>query len=204
MEEHEMVIERVIMSLDNPQHAIILRQKDGSLHLPIWVGQLEANSISYFLREIDISRPMSHDLMYNVVRALGGMIERVVVHTLDNDTFYAHIEIKAQGRLTQIDARPSDAIALSLRAKVPIYASEEVVTKAGLEHPDKETAKSEKTRQDTSNPRQGSIRRPEPLGREERRLLSLFEKFVDSLENVDLEDKDQDKKGNNPDTPYSG
>ena len=106
---------------------IILRDSDGQRVLPIWVGVFEANAIALQIENIEPTRPMTHDLLRNVISDLRGEVEKVVVCDLKGNTFYALIYVRIGDESVAVDARPSDAIALALRAGVPIFAEESVV-----------------------------------------------------------------------------
>lgn len=105
---------------------IILRDDAQERVLPIWVGPVEANAIALQIENVATQRPMTHDLLRNVIEGLGAQLVRAIIHDLHESTFYAFLEIELGGERTLIDARPSDALALSLRAKVPIFVNEQV------------------------------------------------------------------------------
>jgi hypothetical protein len=109
---------------------IILRDKDGQRVLPIWVGVFEANAIALQIENATTPRPMTHDLLKNVIQDLRGRIEKIVVSDLKENTFYALIYLSVGGEMMAIDARPSDAIALALRARAPIFVEEKVIDHA--------------------------------------------------------------------------
>ena len=109
---------------------IILRDKDGQRVLPIWVGVFEANAIALQIENVTPQRPMTHDLLKNVISDLRGRIEKIVVSDLKDNTFFALIYLNVNGEAMAIDARPSDAIALALRARAPIFVEEEVIDHA--------------------------------------------------------------------------
>ncbi len=109
---------------------IILKDQDDKRALPIWVGIFEANAIALELEKISTPRPMTHDLIKNILDGLGANVQQVVVNDLKDNTFFAVIEISVNGNLVNIDSRPSDAIALALRVNAPIFVTEKVVTKA--------------------------------------------------------------------------
>ena len=109
---------------------IILKDMDEKSALPIWVGLIEASAIATELENIKLSRPMTHDLMKNMLEALGVKISKVVVSELHDNTFYAHIILDQKGKEIDLDSRPSDAIALALRTKAPIFVDKEVIAKS--------------------------------------------------------------------------
>jgi hypothetical protein len=109
---------------------VILRDKDGHRVLPIWVGVFEANAIALQIENVTPQRPMTHDLLNNVIHDLKADIQKIVVSDLKENTFYALIHLAIGGEVTVIDARPSDAIALALRARAPIYVEDAVIDNA--------------------------------------------------------------------------
>ena len=109
---------------------VILRDKDGQKVLPIWVGIFEANAIALQIENIATPRPMTHDLLRNVIHDLKAEVEKIVVCDLQENTFYALIYLSLNGDTVAIDARPSDAIALALRARAPIFVEEKVIDHA--------------------------------------------------------------------------
>ena len=109
---------------------IILRDEAGGRVLPIWVGIFEANAIALQIENITTPRPMTHDLLRNVIRDLNASVQKIVVCDLKDNTFYALIYVAIGEDITAIDARPSDAIALALRASAPIYVEESVIDNA--------------------------------------------------------------------------
>ena len=109
---------------------IILRDEAGGRVLPIWVGIFEANAIALQIENITTPRPMTHDLLRNVIRDLNGTVQKIVVCDLKENTFYALIYVAIGEDVTAIDARPSDAIALALRASAPIFVEESVIDNA--------------------------------------------------------------------------
>ena len=162
----EMTIDSIRMSLMNYQRVVILKEKDGERYLPIWIGPAEADSIAIKLQDVEVPRPMTHDLLCSAIQALGAKVNSIVVNELRNDTFYARIFIVVNGRDLEIDSRPSDAIALAVRVEVPIYADEAVLEKAGILLP--------------ADGKQGD------LSDDELNKLSPFKDFVDTLNLDDL------------------
>jgi bifunctional DNase/RNase len=123
----EMTIKGLMVDPITNMPIIILRDQSGDRVLPIWVGIFEANAIALQMENIATPRPMTHDLLRNVIGELKGRVQKVVVSELRENTFYALIYIEAGGELLAIDARPSDAIALALRARAPILVEEAVL-----------------------------------------------------------------------------
>ena len=126
----EMTIKGLMIDPITNMPIIILRDKDGQRVLPIWVGVFEANAIALQIENVATPRPMTHDLLKNVIQDLKAEIQKVVVSDLRENTFYAIIYLDAQGETVAIDARPSDAIALALRAHAPIYVEDSVIANA--------------------------------------------------------------------------
>jgi len=109
---------------------IILKEIDGEQTLPIWIGLLEATAIASEIEGVKFSRPMTHDLLKNILDNTDSKIEKIEICDLKDNTFYAYIHLTSRGNTISIDSRPSDAIALALRAHVPIFVSEEVLKKS--------------------------------------------------------------------------
>ena len=109
---------------------VILKDKEGERVLPIWVGIFEANAIALQIENIATPRPMTHDLLRNIITDLDGSVDRVVVSDLKDNTFFAIIHLTVRGERVAIDARPSDAIALALRTRSPILVEETVIDNA--------------------------------------------------------------------------
>lgn len=126
----EMTIKGLMVDPITNMPIIILRDKDGQRVLPIWVGVFEANAIALQIENISTPRPMTHDLLKNVIEDLGGAIQKVVVCDLKENTFYALVYVVRGGETVAIDARPSDAIALALRARAPILVDDSVIEHA--------------------------------------------------------------------------
>jgi bifunctional DNase/RNase len=172
----EMTIESIRVSLMNYQRVVILKEKSSDRYLPIWIGPAEADAIAVQLQEVSVPRPLTHDLLRSVIDTLGAVVNHVLVNDLSNDTFYARIVLDVNGGSMEIDSRPSDAIALAVRAKVPIFADEQVLDKAGVLL-DKE-----------GEPVEGGERAK--VGPEELEKMSAFKDFIESL---DLDDFDKRK-----------
>lgn len=125
---------------------VILRDADEKSFLPIWVGVFEANAIALQLEGIQTPRPMTHDLLKDVISKLGASIERVVITKLQDNTFFAEIHVVVEGRSLVIDSRPSDAIALSLRTSSPVFVEEEVLEKSRAQDDSAEAQSHERLR----------------------------------------------------------
>lgn len=109
---------------------VILKDAGSQLFLPIWIGVFEANAIALRVEGVETPRPMTHDLLHSTVEQLGGAIEKILISDLQDNTFYARIFVHRDGEIIEVDARPSDAIALALRAEAPIFVSRPVLEKA--------------------------------------------------------------------------
>lgn len=113
------------------RYVIVLKALDDELYLPIRIGPYEAKAITIRLKDVDMPRPLTHDLLKNVIGEMGGEISRIVVNDLRHNTFYALITVNVAGQALEIDSRPSDAIALAVRASAPVFVTEDVMDQAG-------------------------------------------------------------------------
>ena len=132
----ELVGVRIELPTNTP--ILLLKEVDGTRFLPIWIGANEATAIALALEGIQPQRPMTHDLMKTMAKALGGTIDRVVVTELRDGTFYADLVIAREGDEVRVSARPSDAIALAARTDAKLFAAQEVIDEAGVEIQDEE------------------------------------------------------------------
>jgi len=126
----EMTIKGLMVDPITNTPIVILRDQDGQRVLPIWVGIFEANAIALQIENVTTPRPMTHDLLRNVISDLKASVDRIVVCDLQDNTYYALIYLTRNGETMAIDARPSDAIALALRTRAPIYVEETVIDHA--------------------------------------------------------------------------
>ena len=126
----EMSIKGLMVDPVTNTPIVILRDKEGQKVLPIWVGMFEANAIALQIENIATPRPMTHDLLRNVIHDLKAEVQKIVVCDLQEDTFYALIYLELNGGTVAIDARPSDAIALALRTRAPIFVEDSVIDNA--------------------------------------------------------------------------
>jgi bifunctional DNase/RNase len=125
--EVEMKIRGLMMDLVTNMPIVVLKDLNGSSILPIWVGIYEANAIALEIEKVQTPRPMTHDLLKNVLLGLDVRVQKVVVNELKDDTFYALIWVERGGQIMSIDSRPSDALALALRVDCPIFVDDEVL-----------------------------------------------------------------------------
>ncbi len=173
----EVVIDSIRISLISQHRIVMLRDVDGDRQLPIWIGPCEAESITLELQDTQIARPLTHDLLKNVIEATKGKISHILINELRDQVFYARLYIDINGNLTDIDCRPSDAIALAVRAKVPIFIDEAVMDETGIV-PEPDLS-------DVDEP--GEM----PPAAEDEEVLDAFADFVDSLDLDDFEDEDK-------------
>jgi bifunctional DNase/RNase len=137
----------VRVELPTNQPIVLLKENDGERFLPIWIGAMEATAIAFALQGIVTARPMTHDLMKNLLEELTVRVERIVITELRDGTFYAVIHMQQNGTKYEVSSRPSDAIALAVRVNVPIFADEEVLAEASIVIRDDEEQEVEKFRE---------------------------------------------------------
>jgi bifunctional DNase/RNase len=140
----EMTIKGLMVDPVTNTPIVVLRDAEGQKVLPIWVGVFEANAIAVQIENVPTPRPMTHDLLKNVIYDLHATVERIVVTDLKENTFFALIHLNVAGERVVIDARPSDAIALALRASAPIFVEERVIEQSRLVEPSTPQAESER------------------------------------------------------------
>ncbi len=126
------VVESVRASLVTQHRVVILKEVHGERHLPIWIGAYEAEAIAMEVQGASAARPLPYDLLLALIGGLGGAVDRVLVAGLAEDVFYARVVVRRRARWVELDARPSDAIALAVRAGVPILVDEAVMERAGV------------------------------------------------------------------------
>jgi bifunctional DNase/RNase len=175
----EMTIDSIRVSLMNYQRVVILKEKEAERYLPIWIGPAEADAIAVKLQGVNVPRPLTHDLLRSVIDSLGASVSSIIVNDLKNDTFFAKIMLNVDGSEVEIDSRPSDALALAVRAEVPIFADESVMEKAGI-FLDQETGKPLQDSEAAPGSMEAKQVTEEELGK-----LSAFKDFINTL---DLED----------------
>jgi len=122
-----MSLARIVIQDTSDQQIIFLRECDGDREFPIVIGDPEASAIDRRLKGYKRARPMTHDLMADVIGQLGGELERIVINDLKDHTFYAKLVLRANGEIVEVDSRPSDAIALGVASETPIFVSDHVL-----------------------------------------------------------------------------
>lgn len=143
----ELSLVGVRVELPSNQPIVLLKEATGDRYLPIWIGAVEATAIAFALQGIETPRPMTHDLMKDILSEVNVVVDRILVSELVDQTFYSTIRMTANGQTSEVSSRPSDAIALAVRLGTPIFASEEVLDQAGIELRDDEETEVEKFRE---------------------------------------------------------
>jgi bifunctional DNase/RNase len=174
-----VTVDSIRVSLLTQHRVVVLRETDSRRYLPIWIGPFEADAIALALQGHEPQRPMTHDLLKTVFGELGAVISHILVNDIHDNTFFARIVVEQGNHTIEIDARPSDAIALAVRTDVPIYVETHVLEQAGVPIDEEEG-------QTTQEP---TIEEPEPEPNEEG--LSLFRDFINTL---DLDDEEGRKE----------
>lgn len=162
-----VTIDSIRVSLISPQRIVVLREEDGERHVPIWIGAYEAEALTLSLRGASAPRPLTHDLLKNMIEALGATVSHIVINALRDEIFYATIVLDQDGTVIEVDARPSDAINLAVRTNGAIFVAEEVLKEAGVVP---ESGIEEGAAEDDDN-------------------LSVFADFLESLDLDDLGDE---------------
>lgn len=129
----QMELKRIIISEVNDAQIIVLREVDGERSFPIVIGIFEATSIDRRVKNIVPSRPLTHDLIVSIIEQFGGEVQDIVINDLIEHTYFAKIRVRKDGELTEIDCRPSDAIAVAVTARVPIWVAEDVLAETADE-----------------------------------------------------------------------
>ncbi len=167
----KVAIDSVRASLLSQHRVVVLKEEGVERYLAIWIGPYEADAITIKLQGIEVARPLTHDLLQQSITKLGAKISHVIVNDLLDDTFYARVVMDKDGERIELDSRPSDAIALAVRAKVPIFVSESVMERAGVV-PDEEMDL-------------------EALTPEEEENLAPYRDFIEGLDLGDLGEDDR-------------
>ena len=177
----EAVVDSVRISLTNAQRIIMLKQVDAERYLPIWIGPYEAESITIALQEIEVSRPQTHDLIRNILTAMDARLSRIEIISLKEDVYYGRLVIEAPEKTLQVDARPSDAIALAVRYHAPIQVVAAILEKAGI-HPERDLLIDEILEESSPIPGEPGAKSDDT---KDNSRLSVFEDF---LEGLDIDD----------------
>ena len=167
----EVNIDSIRVSLMSQHRVVVLRETDSSRYLPIWIGPFEADAITLQLQGVQVARPLTHDLLKSIIDEMGATISHIMVTELKNETFFARIVMDVNGNSVEIDSRPSDAIALAVRVKAPLFVAEEVMDAASIVP-------------ETSLEDEDAI--AEPVTAEEEEQLAAFRDFIDELDLDDL------------------
>jgi bifunctional DNase/RNase len=173
----EVEIDSVRVSLTNQQRIVILKQPNLERYLPIWIGLYEAEAITIALQDIQVARPQTHDLLKTLIQSLNAKLLQVEVMSLSDDVFYGNLVLDVNGEEKHVDCRPSDALALAARMRVPILVAEEVMSQAGI------VPEEDMTSSDVE-------------GFEEDMEEPNLEVFEDFLQNFDIDDLDTDDDTN--------
>lgn len=171
----ELIIDSIRVGLRHYRRVVVLKEKEADRYITIWIGADVADAIALRLQDVAVPRPQSHDLMLTLVQELGGAVTKVSVTDLREDTFFATVHIDVDGREVEVDSRPSDAIALAVRAGVPIFVADEVMDRAGIVL-DEDDELDEEAEEET----------PRPPTQEELEKLAVFRDFVAGLDLDDL------------------
>lgn len=164
----EVTIDSIRVSLISQQRIVMLKEVEGDAQLPIWIGPCEAEAIAVELHDTELARPLTHDLLLNTISELGGTIMHVSIAELKDDIFYASVHLSVGDSELEIDSRSSDALAIAVRAKVPIFVDESVLEQAGIApEPDISAVEEEAA---------------EPEGEAPDEPLDAFKDFLDTLD----------------------
>src|SRR3970040_2257741 len=183
----ECVIDSIRVGLMSQQRVVILREAEAERYLAIWIDPYMAEQITSALQEVEVARPMTHDLIREMLRSLDARVTRVEVLSLKADVFYGNIVVEVDHKTLNVDSRPSDALAVAVRTHVPILVSREVMDAAGI-IPEDDLDEGENGIDEAIEEKKGDLMEGETEGR-----LEVFEDF---LENLDIDEDDDDKKKN--------
>lgn len=200
----EVEVNSIRVSLMSQQRVVLLKELDAERYLPIFIGQFEADNITVELQDKrSVKRPLTHDLLKSVIEQMDGRLVHILINDLRRDIYYARLVIEVRGETIEVDARPSDAIALAVRAKVGIFVSEAVMDKSGVK-PDEEIdlqmttetkRKVEPVQTNADEPEESPddvlISDEDTVGTVNESQLSAFADFLNTLDLGDLEDSDE-------------
>ena len=177
-----VTVDSIRVSLLTQHRVVVLRETESRRYLPIWIGAFEADAIALALQGHEPQRPMTHDLLKTVFGELGAAISYILINDIHDSTFYARVVVEQGSHTLEIDARPSDAIALAVRCDVPIYVEQHVLDHAGVPLDEEESAAEEEP---------APSEEPERESNEEG--LTLFRDFINTLD-LDNDESGKDKK----------
>ena len=181
----EAVVDSIRISLTNAQRIVMLKQMDTERYLPIWIGPYEAESITIALQEIEVARPQTHDLIKNILTVMDARLVRIEITSLKEDVYYGRLIIEARDKSFEIDARPSDAIAMAVRYHAPIHVVTSMMERVGIS-PERDLLMDE-ILESPSNTAENTDAHSSDKKREKDRL-SVFEEFLEGLEPDDEHD----------------
>jgi bifunctional DNase/RNase len=177
----EVFVESIRVNMANYKRVVMLKEKTSSRYLPIWIGHFEADAIAIPMQKVPVSRPLTHDLLRSAISTLGARLEHVIINDLADETFYAKLILDQNGKTIEVDARPSDAIALAIRAEVPIFVEDKVIDSAGMVFEGEEEAEGETPRGEDESP-------------VDEEKLAVFRQFINALELDDQEKGGESKQ----------
>jgi bifunctional DNase/RNase len=194
----ETTVDSIRVSLVTQNRVVILKEIDGTRHLPIWIGAYEAEAIATELQGVTPARPLPYDLMREMITRLDARIDRILISDLNNQVFFARIVLEHQGQTLEIDSRPSDAIALAVRTGSRILVEDAIMEQAGVpmdtDDDDIDDMGSDFPAEADAAPAEQAMIAPEPAERNrgEDDRLGVFRDFINSL---DLDDFDKKRSG---------
>jgi hypothetical protein len=193
----EVVIDSVRVSIINQQRIVMLREQNVERYLPIFIGTYEAEEITIALQEVEVARPRTHDLLKSVIHALNARLLRLEIVALRDNVFYGMLVVEANHHVVEIDCRPSDGLALSVRAHVPILVAREVLDAAGITPEEDLKEQEETSAKEPTRPAGLSSPTSAPSETNEERL-SVYEDFLQNLD-INLKPPSEDEDDENPD-----
>jgi len=189
-----VTVDSIRVNLLTQSRMVMLREVDNRRYLPIWIGAFEAEAIGSAMQGHEPPRPLTHDLLKNIITELDGTVQYIAVVELQENTYFARIVVEVRGVRREIDARPSDAIALGIRVDAPIFVAEQVLDQAGvtLNEDEEDEDEEETTKPPLPLPSAKREMREEPEERDvSEENLSIFRDFINSLENKKPPEEDK-------------
>jgi uncharacterized protein len=174
----EVTIDSINVNLVSQSRVVVLREKQGERRLPIWIGQFEAEAIAMSLQEVEAARPMTHDLLKNILSGLGIILERVEIYDLRDDVFFSRLILRNGEQRIEVDSRPSDGIALAVRVHAGIWVDEAILVRAGI-LPERDI------RETTAASGESGNVSPTPASEER---LDIFKNFIERLDSTEPPD----------------